>query len=132
MQYQLGRDNIEEVKILVEQLNDYFSTKTLPMDPWLGLELIDKIYHPIKDFNNIELMIEHLIDSNADINVKLLSILKAHDVFHLGSKTDTYITKCVLKSDIGLKHKLALLDELSRKIEIEEDVPIEFVKYLFS
>ena len=46
MQYQLERNNIEEVKILVKQLNDYFSNDVLPMDPWLGFELIDKIYNP--------------------------------------------------------------------------------------
>jgi len=132
MQYQLKRNNIEEVEVLVKQLNDYFSNDVLPMDPWLGFELIDKIYNPIEDFKNIELMIEHLIDSNADINVKLLAILKGHDVFHLGSKTDTYITKHLIKSSIGLKHKLALLDELSRKIKIKEEVPIEFMHHLFS
>jgi len=132
MQYQLERNNIEEIELLVKQLNDYFSNDALPMDPWLGFELIDKIYNPIKDFKNIELMIEHLIDSNADINVKLLAILKAHDVFHSGSKTDIYIAKHLLKSSVGLKHKLALLDEISRKIKIKEEVPVEFVKHLFS
>ena len=38
------------------RLNDYFPNHVLPMDPWLGFELIDKIYSPIKDFKNIELI----------------------------------------------------------------------------
>jgi len=131
MQYQLKRNNIEEVKILVNQLNNYFPNNVLPMDPWLGFEMIDKVYNPIGDLDNIESMIEHLMISNSDINVKLIAILKAHDVFHSGRMTDSLITDYLIKDNILLKHKLALFDEMIRKIEMINEVPIAFIRHLF-
>ena len=89
--------------------------------------MIDKVYNPISDLNNIESMIEHLIISNSDINVKLIAILKAHDVFHSGSMTDNLIMDYLIKDNILLKHKLALLDEIMRKIKTENEVPVTFI-----
>ena len=139
MQYQLARNNIEEVEILVKQLNDYFPNEVLPMDPWLGFELIDKIYTPLwsertlKDFdnNNIKSMIQHLIKINSDINVKLIAILKMHDIFKQGSMTDELIEDNLLNENIAIEHKLALLDELTRKIKTTNEIPIHFISHLF-
>ena len=115
MQYQLKRDNIDEVKILVNQLHNSFSNEVLPMDPWLGLELIKKIYSPIGDIDSIKLMVKHLIESNADINVKLIAILEAYNQFESGSLIDDLISDYIIKDDILMKHKLALLDEIMNK-----------------
>ena len=63
---------------------------------------------------------------NSDINIKLLSILKLHDVFKSGAKTDDLIISNFI-NNMQLRHRLALLDEISRKIESLEQVPIEFM-----
>ena len=68
MQYQIDRNNIKEVELLIKRLNDYF-VETLPMDPWLGFELMDKIYEPTNNYIEIEKMIDHLIKNNSDINI---------------------------------------------------------------
>ena len=130
MQHQLNENNFDEVSILSKQLNEYFPISVLPMDPWLGFELIDKIYIPLQDLDNIELMISHMIDFNADINVKLLSILKFHEIFKSGIKTDNLVLKNLIEKNVLLKHKLALLDELSRRIENIEELPESFIIHL--
>ena len=132
MQYQLSRNNIEEVKILINQLNHYFPNQVLPMDPWLGFELIDKIYSSVNDTDNIESMIKHLMDVNSDINIKLIGILKTHDIFKSGEKTDVFIGDYLIKKYTEPKHKIALLDELTRKINHSNQIPIEFIIHLCS
>ena len=129
MQYQIDRNNSKEVELLIKRLNDYFPVETLPMDPWLGFELMDKIYEPTNNYIEIEKMIDHLIKNNSDINIKLLSILKLHDVFKSGAKTDDLIISNFI-NNMQLKHRLALLDEISRKIESLEQVPIQFMLQL--
>ena len=52
---------------MIDRLNDYFPVETLPMDPWLGFELMDKIYEPTNNYIEIEKMINHLIKNNSDI-----------------------------------------------------------------
>ena len=64
MQYQIDRNNTKEVELLTDRLNDYFPVETLPMDPWLGFELMDKIYEPTNNYIEIEKMINHLIKNN--------------------------------------------------------------------
>jgi hypothetical protein len=78
------------------------------MDPWLGFELIDKIYQPLNDIENQEHMINHLISQYSDMNIKLLSILKSFDL-GLYELTNDLINEYVIKGDVIFERKMALV-----------------------
>ena len=115
MQYQLAQNNLEEVNALSRQLNDYFPNDVLPIDPWLGFEILDKIFKPLNDIDNQKAMITHLVSSNGDINVKLIAIIKALELGHYGL-TKTLINDYVAHSRMRIESKLALFFEIVNNI----------------
>ena len=108
MQYQLARNNTEEVKILVKQLNDYFPNDVLPMDPWLGFELIDKIYKPIEDIENIE----DQIGKGAIIDMKF-SYWYISQIYASHNKMD--------KAKIYQQKSIDIIDEIAKQITSSND-----------
>ena len=108
MENQLEQNNISEVQLLIEQFNEYIPTDVIPMDPWLGFELIDKIYQPLDDIENQKNMINHLITRNSNMNIKLLSILKSFDLGFY-ELTESLINEYVINSNIIYERKLALV-----------------------
>ena len=110
MQHQLSKNNIKEIKLLIKQLNSYFPNDILPIDPWLGFEIMDKIYKPLGDLNNQKLLLMHLINSNSDVNVKLICVIRALELGHY-DLVKTLINDYILKENINIESKLALLFE---------------------
>ena len=108
MEDQLKKNNISEVKLLIKQFNDYFPINNIPMDPWLGFELIDKIYSPVNDLENQKQMLNHLVSNYSDVNIKLLSIMKSLDL-EFYELTEELINKYVINSDIAFERKIALV-----------------------
>ena len=115
MQYQLNKNNLEEVKLLMNQLDEYFPTNILPMDPWLGFEMIDKIYAPLNAQENQKNMINHLIQSNSDINVKLIAILRSLELGYY-QLTQDLIQNHIVSKNVPIESKLALLFEVINNI----------------
>jgi len=115
MQYQLNDNNLKEVELLVNQMDEYFPTNILPMDPWLGFEMIDKIYTPLNAQENQKNMINHLIQSNSDINVKLIAILRSLELGYY-QLTEELIEKHIVSIKVPIESKLALLFEVINNV----------------
>ena len=95
MQYQLEKDNFSEVQLLLNQMNAYFPHHILPIDPWLGFEIIDKIHKPLNAIDSQKEMITHLVQSNSEINVKLIGIIRSIELGHF-ELTNTLINDYIL------------------------------------
>jgi len=115
MQHQLKQNNLDQVNILINQLNNYFPNDVLPIDPWLGFEMIDKVFKPLNDTDNQKKMIEALLTLNADINVKLIAIIRALELGHY-ELTEEMIKEHIVKGRIDIESKLALFFETINNI----------------
>ena len=110
-QEQLSLDNKKEAAKIVEIMNDNFPKEILPLDPWIGFELLEKIYTPLNYIDEQKNMLDYLINSNVDINVQLISILKSFELKHY-DKVEDYITHFVINDNISYENKMALFFEM--------------------
>ena len=115
MQYQLRQNNLDQLNILINQFNDYFPNDVLPIDPWLGFEIIDKIFKPLNDTENQKKMIASLVGLNADVNVKLIAIIRALELGHY-ELTEQMIQEHIIKGKVPIDSKLALFFETINNI----------------
>ncbi len=115
MQYQLRQNNLDQLNILINQFNDYFPNDVLPIDPWLGFEIIDKIFKPLNDTENQKKMIASLVGLNADVNVKLIAIIRALELGHY-ELTEQMIQEHIIKGKVPIDSKLALFFETVNNI----------------
>jgi len=110
MQNQIIENNLKEAELLAEQMNEYFPNDVLPIDPWLGFEIIDKIYKPLKLKDKQKKMLEDLIMLNSDTNIKLISVLRALELGH-DDLAKSFINDYIAIESIPIESKIALLFE---------------------
>ena len=106
---------MDQLNILINQFNDYFPNEVLPIDPWLGFEIIDKIFKPLNDTENQKKMIASLVGLNADVNVKLIAIIRALELGHY-EFTEQMIQEHIIKGKVPIDSKLALFFETVNNI----------------
>tara|TARA_Y100000590_G_scaffold467643_1_gene647234 strand:- start:913 stop:2076 length:1164 start_codon:yes stop_codon:yes gene_type:complete len=109
-QNQLSLNNNKKAASIVKTMNDNFPKEQLPLDPWIGFELLEKIYTPLNYINEQRDMLEYLSNNTTDINIQLIAILKSLELGHY-DKVEEYIKKHVLDSDILYENKMALFYE---------------------
>jgi len=115
MQYQLQQNNLDQVAILINQFNGYFPNAVLPIDPWLGFEMIDKIFKPLNDTESQKKMLASLITLDADVNVKLIAVIRALELGHY-NLTENMIKEHIVKGRMNIDSKLALFFETINSI----------------
>ena len=72
--------------------------------------LIRIIFKPLNNIENQKAMIAHLVNSNGDINVKLIAIIRSLELGHY-ELAKTLINDHVVQSRVGIESKLALFFE---------------------
>ena len=110
MQNQIIENNLKEAELLVNQMLEYFPNDVLPIDPWLGFEIIDKIYKPLELKEKQKKMLEDLITLNSDTNIKLISVLRALEL-GLDDLAISFINDYIAINSIPIESKIALLFE---------------------
>ena len=123
-QNKLSENSIDEAGNIITIMNDNFPKETLPLDPWIGFELLEKIYGPLGYIDKQRDMLNYLSSKNPDVNIQLISILKSLEFGHY-DLVDKYITQYVINNDLSFENKMALFYEsISRKYHPSLDILI--------
>ena len=123
-QNKLSENSIDEAANIITIMNDNFPKETLPLDPWIGFELLEKIYGPLGYIDKQRDMLNYLSSKNPDVNIQLISILKSLEFGHY-DLVDKYITQYVINNDLSFENKMALFYEsISRKYHPSLDILI--------
>ena len=110
-QHQLSLNNNHKAASIIETMNNNFPKEELPLDPWIGFELLEKIYAPLNLIDQQVDMLDYLVSNDTDINIQLISIIKSLELNHY-DKVEEYINKYVIENDISHENKIALFYEL--------------------
>ena len=64
---------------LHKQLNNYFPNNVLPLDPWLGFEMLDKVFKPLDDKENQKRILKDFSKNHLEMTTNHYSNLLTKD-----------------------------------------------------